>query len=353
MPALSNSGGTSPTDGGDDNTWGATLNTLLALFDAFLGDRQALTPTSGDTALTGAQHQKKVYTCTGTLTGNATITFDGRNGAWIIKNGCTLAGFTLKAKVAGQSGVEIPASSAIVVYFDGTDMASASPSLSAALLIANNLSDLASAATARTNLGLTANGSSLVTAANYAAMRTLLTLVVGTDVQAYSAVLATWAGVTPSANGQSLVSAANYAAMVTLLGVLSLAGGTMTGGINMADQLLTRPIIKDYGESVNAIGSTGGGTQDIDLTLGNVVSATVDTSANTFTFSNPSPTGNACSFTLILTNGGSQTVNWPASVLWANNVEPVLTTSGVDILTFITVNGGSTWYGFPAGIAMS
>jgi hypothetical protein len=42
------------------------------------------------------------------------------------------------------------------------------------LLAANNLSDLASASTALTNLGLSANGKSLVTAADYAAMRGLL-----------------------------------------------------------------------------------------------------------------------------------------------------------------------------------
>ncbi|MBI4096907.1 MAG: hypothetical protein HY428_00635, partial [Candidatus Levybacteria bacterium] len=68
---------------------------------------------------------------------------------------------------------------------------------------------------------------------------------------------------------------------------------------------------KNYSESVNAIGSIGGGTQDIDLTLGNIVTGTVDTSATTFTFSNPPASGKAGSFTLILTNGGSQTVTWP------------------------------------------
>lgn len=129
------------------------------------------------------------------------------------------------------------------------------------------------------------------------------------------------------------------------------AGGD-GGNVNMYDSVLTRPVLKDYGETVNAIGSTGGGTQDIDLTLGNVVSATVDTSANTFTFSNPSASGTLCSFTLFLTNGGSQTVNWPAAVKWAGGTAPTLTSSGVDILTFVTLNAGTTWYGFAAGLDM-
>ena len=73
--------------------------------------------------------------------------------------------------------------------------------------------------------GLTpsANAQSLVTAADYSAMRTLLGLVIGTNVQAFDADLSTWAGLTPSANAQSLVTASNYAAM---RGLLDLEVGT-------------------------------------------------------------------------------------------------------------------------------
>jgi hypothetical protein len=134
---------------------------------------------------------------------------------------------------------------------------------------------------------------------------------------------------------------------------LPLAGGTMSGELVAADQLVTRPEMKDYSETVNIIGGTGGGTQDIDLTLGNVVTATVDTSTNTFTFSNPSATAKACSFSLILTNGASQTVAWPASVDWAGGTAPTLTAAGVDVLTFTTVDAGTIWYGFLAGAAMA
>ena len=140
-------------------------------------------------------------------------------------------------------------------------------------------------------------------------------------------------------NSTSLLGSGNLA-------VASLAANTFTDTQNLSDNILQRPVIKDYGETINAIGGTGGGTQDIDLTLGNVVTATVDTSANTFTFSNPSASGVACSFTLILTNGGSQTVNWPASVDWPAGTAPTLTASGVDVLAFITTDAGTTWRGF-------
>jgi len=123
--------------------------------------------------------------------------------------------------------------------------------------------------------------------------------------------------------------------------------------ITMGDNLIETPEFIDYAETVNAIGGTGGGTQALDIALGNVQTATVDTSTNTFTFDNPSISGKSCSFTLILTNGASQTVVWPTSVDWAGGTAPTLTASGIDILTFMTIDGGTIWYGFLAGADMS
>ena len=106
---------------------------------------------------------------------------------------------------------------------------------------------------------------------------------------------------------------------------------------------------KGYEEEVNALGDLGGGTDDIDLTKGKVITATVSTSAETFTFSNPPASGICSSFTLILTDGGSQTVNWPASVSWMTSEAPTLVISGVDVLSFQTTDGGTTWYGWVEG----
>ena len=129
--------------------------------------------------------------------------------------------------------------------------------------------------------------------------------------------------------------------------------GKLQAGYTMTDGQITRPKFKDYSEAVSALGDLGGGSDNLDIENGNVISATISTSESTLSFTNPSASGSCCSFTLILTNGGSQTVNWPAAVDWAGGTAPSLTSSGVDILTFTTVDAGTTWYGFAAGLDMS
>jgi len=130
----------------------------------------------------------------------------------------------------------------------------------------------------------------------------------------------------------------------SLTGVLPLAGGTMTGNIVGGDTTVSAVNLKDCGIVTNVVGG-GGGTLAIDLTAGNSVTATVDTGTTTFTFSNPTASDELCTFSLILTNGGSQTVVFPASVDWEGGTAPTLTTSGVDILVFATVDGGTIWHG--------
>jgi len=125
---------------------------------------------------------------------------------------------------------------------------------------------------------------------------------------------------------------------------ITALGGSVAG----ADNQIGRVNLIDYGEITNAIGSVGGGAQTINLTLGNSVSATIDTSTTTFAFSNPTASGAMCAFSLVLKNGGSQTVNWPGSVDWAGGTAPTLTSSGVDILVFITIDGGTIWHGMAA-----
>jgi hypothetical protein len=155
-------------------------------------------------------------------------------------------------------------------------------------------------------------------------------------------------------DGTDTLEIGGGAAHGTAAGISMDVNGDMTlgGGIACADEVIGRPRFTDYAETVNVLGDVAGGTDAIDISSGNVVTATVSTGTQTFTFTNPSATGKACSFTLILTNGGSQTVNWPGSVDWAGGDAPSLTSSGIDILTFTTVDEGTIWYGFAAGTDM-
>jgi len=122
---------------------------------------------------------------------------------------------------------------------------------------------------------------------------------------------------------------------------------TRSASINMADNVLQRPELKDYSETKVAMGAN-----DVDLSAGNVFTKTIS-GATTLTFSNPPASGKAGAFTLILTNGGSATITFPTSVDWAVATAPTLTAAGVDVLTFTTIDGGSTWYGIASGIGMA
>lgn len=109
------------------------------------------------------------------------------------------------------------------------------------------------------------------------------------------------------------------------------------------DQQVIRPLFKDYA-LVHNILATVSTSINIDLTLGNYISAYVAGSTS-FVFLNPPGSPNAGGFVLELTNGGSFPVSWPAAVRWNEGLTPVLTAAGIDILTFISDNGGTIWIG--------
>jgi hypothetical protein len=64
-----------------------------------------------------------------------------------------------------------------------------------------------------------ANVQSLLGAANYTAMRSLLGLVINTNVQAYDGDLTTWSGLTPSSNFQTFLNGSTFSGMRSALGV--------------------------------------------------------------------------------------------------------------------------------------
>ena len=87
------------------------------------------------------------------------------------------------------------------------------------------------------------------------------------------------------------------------------------------------------------------GIHDIYNETGNVFALTTNQNT-TFTFSNPPASGTAYGFTLKLTAGGTHTITYPGSVDFAGGTAPDAPASGeTDVLVFITVDGGTNWYG--------
>jgi hypothetical protein len=159
------------------------------------------------------------------------------------------------------------------------------------------------------------------------------------------------AGPTASANTNTTQLATTAFVMTEVGDYLPLAGGTLSGAIVGADQIISAPVLKDIGETCVA-NATSGATDTIDLTDGNVHNVTL-TANCTFTFSNPPASGTSGSFTLFLNQDGtgSRTATWPSEVKWAGGTAPTLTTtaSRTDILVFTTIDAGTLWYGAVSG----
>lgn len=96
----------------------------------------------------------------------------------------------------------------------------------------------------------------------------------------------------------------------------------------------------NFGDTIALSGS------QINPNEGNVFTKTI-TAATTFTIASI-PQNKASLFNLILVNGGSKTIVWPSHVKWSDGIPPALSSSGTDVLTFLTPDGGITWYGTPA-----
>ena len=120
-----------------------------------------------------------------------------------------------------------------------------------------------------------------------------------------------------------------------------------------ADAVGTTKKIKTQAQTeiVNAIGAVSTATA-IDFDEGNVVTAVI-ASCGSFTITNAPTSGVYGKFKLILTNGGAASSIFPSSVKWAGGTEPTWTTSGIDIITFETIDAGTNWYADSDGLNFS
>ena len=273
------------------------------------------------------------------------------------------------------------------------DLMSAAGSAASALLIANNLSDLNNAGTARTNLGVaigsdvqahsavldattasfltadetkldgiaagaTVNSSdaALVARANHTGTQTMSTISDAGALATLSTVNnSQWSGTGLSiANGGTGASTA--AAALAALGGLPLAGGTMSGTLLMADQIIQRAEIRDYGIS-HTTPNISSGAIAFDCTSSNSFDVDLDENITAITLSNPVGTGRYGEVVIEFVQdatGGRTITGWPASVKWADGVSyaPSATANAIDKVVLSTRDGGATWLGdFSTGYA--
>lgn len=130
------------------------------------------------------------------------------------------------------------------------------------------------------------------------------------------------------------------------------SSATVSNEITLGNSSITRFRIPGAGID-NTSDALSGTTPSVDV--GARDTYTLTTSGNTtFTFTGAPSSGQVGTFSLIVTAGGTHTLTWPASVDWAGGTAPDAPASGEkDIYTFMTVDGGTQWYGFLAGDAMA
>lgn len=121
------------------------------------------------------------------------------------------------------------------------------------------------------------------------------------------------------------------AAQATADAALPVAGGTMTGELDLLTAKATRV---DLGSIAT--------TATLDFDLANAWTATVGGTVTLAVANVPSGTF-VVGGILQLTNGGSSVVTWPAAFTWEGGTVPTLTTSGVDLIAFVSFDAGTTF----------
>jgi hypothetical protein len=132
-------------------------------------------------------------------------------------------------------------------------------------------------------------------------------------------------------------------------------GIPVTGDVDFNDKVLSKATIKDYAETKVTTASSGT-TLSVSLADGNVREITLDNTCQ-LTLTNPPASGTCGSVTLVIKQDatGGRELTFMNTIIWSGGMMPELSTDAeaIDVLTLFTYDGGTTWLGFEAGVAMA
>lgn len=125
----------------------------------------------------------------------------------------------------------------------------------------------------------------------------------------------------------------------------SFPTGTIVGTTDA--QTLTNKTLTSYRETVITVGAVSGTTYTINLSLGNVFDITLGNNV-TFTFSNAPAAGSLMGCTVILRQDstGNRTATF-TNAKYTDGIAPVLSAGAnqVDVLSYVTFDGGTSYFG--------
>jgi hypothetical protein len=174
-------------------------------------------------------------------------------------------------------------------------------------------------------------------------------------------------GTLPIANGGTGSTSTTYVDLTTnVTGTLPIANGgtgsTSTTYVDLTTNVTGTLPVANGGTGITSFGSGVADFLGTPSSANLATAVTDETGSGALVFATgPTITGMTLAGAV---TGADQTVSainlkdygeitWPASVDWPSATAPTLTASGTDVLVFITCDGGTTWYGFVAGLALA
>ena len=307
-------------DGEKTDTWGQITNRNFDILDRAASGvgtidlsgsaaAHSLSTADGTTGDALSDGMYKVLVLSG-ATENCTITVTPNDASkfYLVDND---SGFDATFTQGTGASLSIPSGTSGIIYCDGTGAAA-------------NVRAIIDATTL-TTLGITATAA---------------------ELNILDGALATTAELNILAGVTSTTAELNYNDITTL-------GTSEASKVVTADANGVVTFDNGITEEFTAVTSSSNATT-VNSRDGTVFSHTL-TENTTFTFSNPASSGKASGFSLKIVQDASAsgyTVTWPAAVDWSGGSAPALTSTAnaVDQFVFYTHDGGTTWYGFAAGL---